>query len=213
MSIHSTRPAFAILAVILAFAPDSVAATQHDSDSLTLRPQADADSATAAPDRSPGYFDKGSVAIYLQGMYYMDVERQDTTIGGAAVGLGYYVDDNWSWNFQLAGYDLQQEDHSDTAGGSFDILLRHHFVNRDPWTVFIDGGLGFFAADDHFPVGGTHQNFTMQAGFGLTRRVSESMHLMGAARWFHVSNARRKGREENPHTDGIGAFFGVMWTR
>lgn len=39
------------------------------------------------------------------------------------------------------------------------------------------------------------------------------MHLMGAARWFHVSNARKEGRDKNPHTDGIGLFFGLMWTR
>jgi hypothetical protein len=146
-------------------------------------------------------------------MYYFDLEREDTTIGAAAIGAGYYFKDNQSWNFQLAGYDLQQDGQDDKWGGSFDILYRNHFLSRDPWTVFIDGGAGIFWADDPFPAGGTHQNFTLQAGFGVTRRVSDSMHLMGAARWFHVSNARKEGRERNPHTDGIGLFVGLMWTR
>lgn len=74
-------------------------------------------------------------------------------------------------------------------------------------------GAGIFYGSDTFPAGGTLQNFTLQAGFGLTYRVRDSMHLMGAARWFHVSNARKEGRDKNPHTDGIGLFFGLMWTR
>jgi len=35
---------------------------------------------------------------------------------------------------------------------------------------------------------------------------------MGSARWFHVSNARRRGRDRNPHTDGGSFSLGVMFT-
>ncbi len=194
-----------------------VAATTSRGGAVIEEPftlsEAPAATSPAPAPASPEPFDKGSWVVFTQAMYHFDVEREDTNVGTLSAGFGYYFKDNWSCNFQLVAYNLQQEEQPDRFAGGFDLLLRNHFVNRDPWTVFIDGGAGVLWGDGHFPAGGTHQNFSMQAGFGLTYRLTDSMHLMGAAKWFHVSNARKRGRERNPHTDGIGFFVGLMWTR
>lgn len=120
MPSHFPRPIRVAVFVILACMTPAARAALNEPDSFTLRDAEAVEAPAAVSEASSSPFDKGSWSIYAHGMYYMDIEREDTTIGGGTLGVGYYFKDNQSWNFQLAGYDLQQDDQPDKYGGSFD---------------------------------------------------------------------------------------------
>ena len=156
-------------------------------------------------------FGKGTWSLQLQGSYYDDYDNSDVTLAYGTVGVGYYFADNWAIGLQASGYDLEQRGES-RGGGSFGLDLRSHVLVRDPLSVYVEAGAGVFLAGRRFPEGGTNTNFTLQGGAGVTYRLSDSTHLVGGARWFHISNARRRGRDRNPHTDGTAVYLGVMFT-
>ena len=137
----------------------------------------------------------------------------DTVEGGSMhLGLGYYFDDGWGAYVSVAGYHMDQHDaDADVDGGGFDLMLRWHFLRREHWTVFIDGGGGLVRFDGEFPAFGTHSNFTARVGLGATVRIAEDLHLIGAVRYFHLSNAARHGQDENPSVDAVELSVGLVW--
>ena len=199
--------------------PDtSAAATPADGarvEELTLRPPVLLDevgdsAAPAAANRQP--FDKGTWALQLYGSYYDNFSGNDVTLAYATASLGYYFADNWAVELSLSGYDLEEAGESQGVAGNLGVNLRSHLLVRDPFSLYFDGGTGIFRADSRFPEGGTNTNFTLQAGLGATYRLTESLHLVGGGRWFHISNARRRGKHRNASTDGTAVYLGVMFT-
>jgi hypothetical protein len=156
-------------------------------------------------------FEKGTWAFHLSGSYYDSFDGDITLVYGSAC-VGYYFADGWAVDLRLSGYDLEQDGESRGVAGSFGVDLRSHFLVRDPFSLYLDGGLGIIRADSRFPNGGTNTNFTAQAGFGATYRLDDSVHLIGGVRWFHISNARRYGVDRNASTDGTAVYLGVMLT-
>jgi hypothetical protein len=67
-------------------------------------------------------------------------------------------------------------------------------------------------ADRAVPEFGTHFNFTAKGGAGATWRLTDSLHLIGGARYFHLSNGNLHGRDQNPSHDGVQYWAGVMVT-
>jgi opacity protein-like surface antigen len=112
----------------------------------------------------------------------------------------------------VSGYALRENGQSEGFAASLGLNLRKHFFIRDPFSIYIDGGMGMIRADGQFPDGGTNTNFTLQGGLGATYRLSDSLHLVGGVRWFHISNARRHGEDGNMSTDGPAVYAGLMWT-
>ena len=53
-------------------------------------------------------------------------------------------------------------------------------------------------------------NFTPQAGVGMGYLLDERTYLTAGARWHHVSNAFRKGDDQNPGSDGAMVYLGLM---
>lgn len=157
-------------------------------------------------------FDKGTWALQLTGSYYTTVAGNEVTLAYGTVNLGYYYADTWAIDLHVSGYALAEDGEAEGVAASLGLNLRKHFWIRDPWSIYIDGGTGMFRADGKFPEGGTHTNFTLQAGLGATYRLNETLHLVGGARWFHISNARRHGEDENESTDGVAVYGGLMWT-
>lgn len=179
---------------------------------LDLAPTAPAPPAPARRPDDGSLFDKGTWSLELHASHYDNFDNGGVGLLYGTAGVGYYFADRTALVLQLAGYDLAQDGQDGGAGGSFDALLRGHVLVRDPFSLYLDGGAGVFLADRRFPAGGTNTSFTLQAGLGVTYRLSDAMHLMGGARWFHISNARRRGRDRNPHTDGTSVYLGVMFT-
>jgi len=132
----------------------------------------------------------------------------------AHVGGGYFFMDDVSINLEgvFGGIDPETGD-ADSALG-LDLLLRWHFLNSDDhrFSLFAEGGAGLLWLDSNFPVSGTRQNFTPQAGVGVMWEALENVNLMGGVRWHHISNADKTGSDRNPGYDGVMIFAGLTCT-
>jgi hypothetical protein len=122
------------------------------------------------------------------------------------VGVSWFVADWISVDLELnAMYFWQEGD--DAFGGNFNLLFRWHFITRDGWTVYIDGGAGLLGTTSDVPFNGSSFNFTPQAGLGMTFELDGNKQLMIGARWHHISNANLS--ENNPGRDSIIGYVGI----
>ncbi|MEM9167208.1 MAG: acyloxyacyl hydrolase [Planctomycetota bacterium] len=110
---------------------------------------------------------------------------------------------------ELAGWVAFQDD--DTVAGSFSLLGRYHFLQRERWSLFAEGSLGVFYAEDTVPDAGTKFNLLPRLGFGGTYELGPGTRLIGGVHWHHISNARTSGADRNPARDAIGLFVAVTW--
>lgn len=169
-------------------------------------------SAPAARADEGSVFQKGDWTVQVYGAYFDDVTPSDERIASGTAGVGYFFRDDWSINLELAGYDLDARNGGDdAAGGAVNLALRWHFLQRGRFTLFLEGSAGLLYADRKFPPGGTHFNYPLQAGLGATFRLNENVHLLGAFRYLHISNANVHGIDENPSIDSLGGYVGVMF--
>ena len=128
----------------------------------------------------------------------------------ANVGAGYHIIENLSLNIEAAGYGVIQQG-DDAAAAEVRLLMRHHLIAGEGWSVFADVGQGVFEASDRVPEGGTRLNFIFRAGVGGSYRIDDGMFLIGGARYFHLSNAQIEGDERNPSINGVEGYFGLMF--
>ncbi len=91
-------------------------------------------------------------------------------------------------------------------------MIRHHAVQFEGGSFFLDVGESVFEADNPVPEEGTTFNFVFQFGGGFTFQLADHAHLMTGVRYFHLSNADREGDARNPAMNGIQGFVGVMFT-
>jgi hypothetical protein len=167
-------------------------------------------SATLAAEPPAPLFPRGTTDLTLDASFIHDWDRGNSNFAVAGAGAGYYFLDTVSLGLEINGYQVFQ-DQSSYAGGVA-LLGRHHFFTHGRWSIFADVGFGVFEANDPVPAGGTHFNFTFRSGLGATYRLHEGLDLIGGVRYFHLSNARIKGRVHNPSANGFEPYVGVMWT-
>ena len=152
--------------------------------------------------------------LELTGGYVQPIRfsRDRLSLGTAAVG--YYLKDNLWLGAAVSGYHADQPGNvgQDTGGAGIDAMVRLHLLTVDRLTLYADGGGGVSMWDAPTPEFGTHFNFTGKAGVGLTYRLDEHLHLLGGARYFHLSNGNIHGRDQNPSFDGVQFYGGVMFT-
>lgn len=153
-------------------------------------------------------FDKGSRLFNLYGGAATTDETGDVyTIN---FGAGYFFLDNVSINLDANVAYGARKDAEDALGGGLDLLFRWHFLRLDRFSTYVDGGAGIVAFEHEFPEGGTNFNFTLQAGFGATFQLNEDLILMGGLKWYHISNARTEGIENNIGFDSAMIYGGIM---
>lgn len=158
-------------------------------------------------------FEQGTWTLELSGGTYDDVFTSGEKHNIGTLGGGYYFADRHSVRAELTGWDLDAKDgNEDTTAFGGNLGLRFHFLEYQRLTLFADGFAGFYYADRKFPPGGTHFNYTVGGGVGATFRVYQNVHLFGAARYLHASNARIHGGDENPSVDAFGGYVGVLFT-
>ncbi len=122
--------------------------------------------------------------------------------------MGYYLIDDVALNVEAIGYFV---DHSRSSGaGGIDLLARWHYLSRDPWSLYVEGGGGFIYSDNTLREPGTHFNFTVQGGAGTTYQFVNGHAAMLGIRWFHISNARIRGKERNVGFDSPMFYVGLM---
>ncbi len=125
-------------------------------------------------------------------------------------GVGYYFKDDLSVSLDGLVMWADADKGDDVVGGGLDLIFRWHFYHHGKWSIFGDVGGGVVWFDDEFPPGGTSFNFTVHAGVGATYQFENEMMLLMGVRWFHLSNARIKGRDRNIGYDGLSLYLGVM---
>jgi hypothetical protein len=124
------------------------------------------------------------------------------------LGLGYHLVDDLSFNLEAGGYFV---DHArDTGGGGLDVLFRWHPLKVDDWSLYLDGGPGFIYTRRTLRQPGTHFNFTVQGGAGAAIDIAGPFLAMGGMRWFHISNARLRGKNRNVGFDSPMFYVGLM---
>ncbi|HTL30971.1 MAG TPA: acyloxyacyl hydrolase [Tepidisphaeraceae bacterium] len=156
-------------------------------------------------------FAKGTWTAQTYGNYISAKGSSDEILASGAVGVGYFVFDNAELNLELLGYHVTQ-DGPDADAISLQLMLRHHFIEFDRFSLFVDVGVGAFEGSTEVPQDGTTFNITFRSGPGLTYRLADHFYLLGGARYFHLSNAALEGREHNPSINGVEGYFGVMFT-
>ena len=171
-----------------------------------------------APDASAGWLD--GKTTFAQGTWtfqsyanYVSAKgnSNDEILASGAVGAGYFVFDNAELNLELFGYHVTQ-DGPDADAIGLQLLLRHHWIQFDRFSLFVDVGPGIFEGSTEVPHDGTSFNITFRSGPGLTYRVTDNFYLLGGARYFHLSNSSIEGRDKNPSINGVEGYFGVMFT-
>ncbi|MEA2710624.1 MAG: lipid 3-O-deacylase [Phycisphaerales bacterium] len=168
-----------------------------------------------AADGEPTPFAKGTYNFSLTGAYIQHIRFSIDELYNVNISAGYYIADNHSLNLELQGYWGDQAFDSDVIIGGIGLLGRWHFLHGDKWSLFLDGGGGVTYADQEFPqypVDGTNFNFTGKVGLGATYEFQDHTHLIGGARYFHLSNGQIRKQDDNPTYDGIQFWGGVMWT-
>jgi len=135
----------------------------------------------------------------------------DPQMGYAAMGAGFFFRDDASINAEFRAYGVDQKG-DEAAMFELDLLIRHHVIKRENWTLFFDIGAGVAQATRDVPTGGTHFNFIEEAGVGLTFKLDDDLHLITGFRYWHLSNARIHGEDQNPGLNGYGGYVGLMWT-
>lgn len=174
--------------------------------------------AVASVDAGGSPFDKGTWTMSLAGSYTTPIRFSEDELASVSVGVGYYFLDNNQINLELEGYFTDDREYLDGGDnevyiGGIALLGRWHFIARETWSLFLDGGGSVTLASEAFPAEGTHFNLIGRVGLGASLRLSERTHLMGGARYWHLSNGQIRKSDDNPSYDGIQFWAGLMWTR
>ena len=156
-------------------------------------------------------FRKGTWAVEVDASYISPIRFSNDKFYEASFLGSYYFGDDVSIGLEIQGYyvDQPEDDALILGGGPY---LRWHFYVAERFSLFVDVGIGASYADHDVPAGGTHFNWTGKGGVGATVELRKNTHLVGGARFFHISNGNLHGRDENPSQDGIQGYLGVMFT-
>lgn len=200
-------------AALVAFTPGTAGAARPATPPGEGRVDADAD--------APSMFPKGTWDLQFYGTYLESIrDSNNGNVATAVAAAGYYFGERHSFRMEVVGYGLDNKASPFTPEGAADdaialganIGLRYQFLEHQRLTLFVEGYAGFFYGHRDFPEEGTHFNFNQQFGLGATFRLGENVHLVGGARYMHISNAQIRGQDENPSFDGIGGYAGLLFT-
>ena len=149
-------------------------------------------------------FDKGTWTLSLYGSYVTPIRYSDDRFYNMNLAGGYYFWNNNSINLEFQGSYIDQPGSDDEALlGAVGILGRWHFLVRDGWSLFVDGGGMVSYADHEVPIFGTNFNFIGKVGVGASIDLRDHSYLIGGVRYFHLSNGQIRGRDDNPSYDGV----------
>ncbi|MFA9477671.1 acyloxyacyl hydrolase [Phycisphaerales bacterium AB-hyl4] len=186
-------------------------AVQHDDLDHAAR--------EARHEQRPAPFTEGSWTLDAVGFATSDVSPgANADIYGTAIGGSYYFADALAIRLETIGLASYQSG-DDAYGGGLGLHGRWHFLQRQNFTLFFEGGGGMIYTNVSLPDGdrarnrdGTHFNFTATMILGLTYQLTENLHLNTGLRYIHISNARRNGKKRNPATEAVGGQLGLTWS-
>jgi hypothetical protein len=139
-----------------------------------------------------------------------DVTNRHVQMGGLDTGVGLYVFDTVAIQMNLTGYGFS-EGRSDGAAVGITLGIRHHILNINNNSIFLDVAGGEIEASNNLPYGGTHLNNTIQFGIGVAHPLAENLSLVAGVRYYHISNASSEGGDRNPSVNAIQGVVGLLW--
>ena len=159
-----------------------------------------------APAQSgPWHVDVG--AIILVEAWDLNANRE--ALAGAAAGVERRV---WrTLRLRVDGWLLrgfQEGDDAWTAGFTLGPRWRWGTGSVRP---FAELGVGLSQSTEPIPPGGTRFNYVAQAGGGIQVNVGDTQLDVGA-RWLHLSNNGREGRDRNPDNQALGTVVAIGWS-
>jgi hypothetical protein len=158
-------------------------------------------------------FTKGNWSVQLYGAYAPEFYPDDNIkLTSATVAAGYFLFDHFSVNLELPVYFANQPTDEDAWGLGINLMLRTHILVRENWSLYVDFAGGLFEGNRRVPPEGTDFNFTLKTGIGATYRLRDHLHLMGGARYFHLSNAALESPDRNPDLNAVEGYLGIMYT-
>ena len=177
--------------------------------------QRDAPDQADLPALPPPFGTKDSMRWFVQAGGAVEVDETENSFFLGGGGFSYFIVDDLSLEieFNLIGFSQQGDD---AIGANFNLLMRWHFLVRETWSLYVDGGAGLLGTTEIVPgksvaqpEGGANLNFTPQGGAGVTFEVAENVRFFGGVRWYHISNANT--RESNPARDSLFMYAGVSF--
>ena len=140
-----------------------------------------------------------------------DVTNRHVQMGGATVGFGYRFADDFAVTVDASGYGFS-EGRVDGAATGITVGLRQHLFDWGRFGLDADVSGGILGANRELPYNGTHFNETIEVGPAVTYRLNAELYLVGAVRYFHLSNADRQNEPgRNPSVNAIQGVVGLEW--
>lgn len=149
-------------------------------------------------------------AVTLETFGAVDVTNRDVGMLGPTIGLMYGVRHDLDIGLEIGGMHVWQDHDTNALVGN--LLARIYLAEWRKGRVFFDIGGGLFRASERVPEEGTHFNTTLQMGFGLLYPINEDVSFVGGIRYYHLSNARRRGNDRNPSLNGPAFYVGVQFS-
>jgi lipid A 3-O-deacylase len=144
----------------------------------------------------------------ISGGYATDVKDSDNTLATLGVDFEYFLEDELGLHLGFYGMDVDQTGPNAT-GFNFTLQLRWHFIAKETWSMFLEGGAGLLRTSEKVPSGGSRFNFTPQAGLGFTFDIGNNARWLIGAKWHHISNANIY--DTNPGRDSIMYWTGISF--
>jgi hypothetical protein len=161
---------------------------------------ASADSSVPDPLAWPDPFQKGS--RYWSVSAGASDDASYGWLSSAQIRGGYYVLDDLAIEYgALFGYIDSTRTPGSVLGGP-QLGVRWHFAKHGRWSTYLDGLAGAVFHQHPLSQDSLRFNFDLQAGGGVTYRLSHVMMALSGFRWHHLSNAAVYGREHNLGYDG-----------
>jgi hypothetical protein len=118
-------------------------------------------------------FAQGTWTFQTYANYISAKGSSDEILASGAMGAGYFVFDNLELNLEILGYHVTQ-DGPDADAIGLQLLLRHHLLQFDRLSLFVDVGPGLFEGSTEVPHDGVdHQD---RVGLGGTRVGRDPRH-------------------------------------
>ncbi len=166
----------------------------------------------AATEPMPAFGMAGETRLTIgTGIAFEIEESDDSTDFNLNIAWSRFLVDDWEFRVELGGWYFDQNP-DPTWGVNPNVIIRWHFINTDPWSVYADAGMGLLFAADDVPSGGSSIDFMPRVGVGVTRRINtRGDRLEFGVRWHHISNARAIGDSNNPDRDGAMLYAGFSF--
>jgi len=144
----------------------------------------------------------------FSGGFAEDIKDSNNTLKILGVEYEYFVDDNLSLDLGLFIMDVDQVNEN-AKGLNFTLQLRWHFIAKESWSMFLEGGAGLLRTSENVPSDGSRFNFTPQAGVGFSFDIGNNNRWLIGVKWHHISNANTYSN--NPGRDSIMIWTGISF--